>query len=79
MRANGHKAGYRVVIITLDAHAAGPAARASDRLARDFPGLSIAIHAAAEWAEDPSGLERARQDIANATSSLPTCCSWKST
>jgi magnesium chelatase subunit H len=65
MRANGHKAGYRVVIITLDAHAAGPAARASDRLARDFPGLSIAIHAAAEWAEDPSGLERARQDIAN--------------
>ncbi len=66
MRANGHKAGYGVVIITLDAHAAGPAARVSERLGRDFPGLSIAIHAAAEWAEDPSGLERARQDIAAA-------------
>ena len=64
MRANGHRAGYRVVIITLDAHAAGPAARVSERLSRDFPGLSIAIHAAAEWAEDPAGLERARQDIA---------------
>ena len=65
MRANGHKTGYRVVIITLDAHAAGPAARVSERLSRDFPGLSIAIHAAAEWGEDPSGLDRAREDIAN--------------
>ena len=65
MRANGYKTGYRVVIITLDAHAAGPVARASERLARDFPGLSIAIHAAAGWAEDPASLELARQDIAS--------------
>jgi magnesium chelatase subunit H len=64
MRANGHKAGYRVVIITLDAHVAGPAARASERLLRDFPGLSITIHAAASWGDDPAALERAIEDIA---------------
>jgi magnesium chelatase subunit H len=64
MRANGHKAGYRVVIITLDAHVAGPAARASERLLRDFPGLSITIHAAASWGDDPAALERAIDDIA---------------
>jgi magnesium chelatase subunit H len=64
MRANAHKAGYRVVIITLDAHVAGPAARASERLLRDFPGLSITIHAAASWGDDPDALERAIEDIA---------------
>ncbi len=65
MRAKAANAGYRVVIITLDAHAAGPVARASERLARDFPGLTIAIHAAAGWSEDPSSLDHARRDIAH--------------
>ncbi len=63
MRDSGHIPGYRVVIVTLDAHAAGPAARVSDRLADDFPGLSVSVHAAAEWAENPKALDRAKDDI----------------
>jgi len=63
MRDDGHIPGYRVVIVTLDAHAAGPAARASERLAMDFPGLSVSVHAAAEWAEKPEALERAKDAV----------------
>ncbi|MGY6633901.1 MAG: magnesium chelatase subunit H [Alkalilacustris sp.] len=55
--------GYRVVIVTLDAHAAGPAARVSERLARDFPGLTVTVHAAATWAENPAALRAAREDV----------------
>jgi len=57
---------YRFVILTLNAHAAGPALRAEARLAADFPGLVVTIHAAAEWAENPAALARAREDIARA-------------
>ncbi|TRD22590.1 magnesium chelatase subunit H [Palleronia caenipelagi] len=54
---------YRVVIVTLDAHAAGPAARVLPRLVQDFPGLEISVHAAARWAEEPDRAEAARQAI----------------
>ena len=57
---------YRFVIVTLDAHAAGPAARILPRLTRDFPGLSVTLHAAAEWGSDPAALRAARADIAGA-------------
>ncbi len=57
---------YRVVILTLDSHAAGPAERVAPRLAQDFPGLTVAIHAAAEWGESPAALHEARQAIARA-------------
>ncbi|MCV6593490.1 MAG: cobaltochelatase subunit CobN [Silicimonas sp.] len=57
---------YRVVILTLDAHAAGPVDRASRRLARDFPGLEMVVHASAEWAECPASLEAAKADVARA-------------
>ncbi|MGP1356182.1 magnesium chelatase subunit H [Roseicyclus sp.] len=61
MRGDGdHIPGYRVVIVTLDSHAAGPAARVSARLAAEFPGLAVSVHAAAEWAENPAALEEAR-------------------
>jgi magnesium chelatase subunit H len=53
-----------VVIVTLDAHVAGPAARAEARLAAAIPGLRLSVHAAAEWAEDPAALARARADVA---------------
>jgi magnesium chelatase subunit H len=67
MRAEADiKAAYSVVIVTLDAHAAGPAARISPRLARDFPGLSVSVHAAAEWAENPAALARARDAVDHA-------------
>ncbi len=62
---SGRAPGYRVVIVTLDSHAAGPIARASTRLHRDFPGLSVDVHAAAEWGESPDKLEAAREAIAS--------------
>ncbi|MES2542845.1 MAG: DUF3479 domain-containing protein, partial [Pseudomonadota bacterium] len=57
---------YHFVIVTLDAHAAGPAQRVAGRLAKDFPGIAISVHAAAEWAENPASLARARADVAKA-------------
>ena len=57
---------YRFVVITLDAHAAGPAARVAPALAKDFPGLEVSIHAAAEWAENPAALARAREAVSRA-------------
>lgn len=56
---------YRVVIVTLDAHAAGPALRVSSRLAPDFPGLEVQVIAAAEWSECPDALARAKDAVAN--------------
>ncbi len=56
--------GINVVIITLDAHLAGPAARAEATLARKIPGLKLSVHAAAEWGENPSALEAAKADVA---------------
>jgi magnesium chelatase subunit H len=58
--------GYNVVIVTLDAHAAGPATRIAPRLAKAFPGLTVTIHAAAEWAENPAALARAKASVATA-------------
>ena len=55
--------GYHIAIVTLDAHAAGPAARIAPRLAVDFPGLTISVHAAAEWAENPAALCEARASV----------------
>ena len=66
MRDDGYIPGYRFVVITLDSHAAGPAARVADRLAQDFPGLQISIHAAAEWAENPAALDEAKSAIRHA-------------
>ena len=57
---------YNIAIITLDSHSAGPVARASVRLAQDFPGLSVSVHAAATWAETPEALDEAKQAIAEA-------------
>ncbi len=54
---------YRFVVVTLDAHAAGPALRVLPRLRADFPGLEVSIHAAAEWAENPVALAEAKAAI----------------
>ena len=54
---------YRFVIVTLDAHAAGPAARIAPSLMRAFPGIEVTVHAAAEWAENPASLARARAAV----------------
>lgn len=57
---------YRFVIVTLDAHAAGPAARIAPRLAKDFPGIEVSVHAAAEWAENPAALAAAKAAVNSA-------------
>ncbi len=57
---------YRIVIVTLDSHAAGPARRVETKLARVFPGLSMSIYAAAMWSENPEYLDQTREAIANA-------------
>ena len=62
----GKKSSYNIVVVTLDQHAAGPAARVAPRLAQDFPGLTITIHAAAEWAENPAALLRCKADLQTA-------------
>ncbi len=61
---SGLPVGYRVVVITLDAHSAGPCDRAAARLLADFPGLSVDVHAAAEWGENPQALVEAKAAIA---------------
>ena len=66
MRDSTDFPGYRVAIVTLDSHAAGPAARVLPRLIEDFPGLQVSVHAAAEWAETPGTLEEAENAIAHA-------------
>ena len=63
MRDSVDHNGYRVVFVTLDSHAAGPIARAIPRLERDFPGLSVSIHAAAEWGESAAALDAAREAV----------------
>ena len=63
---SGTRVGYNIVIVTLDHHAAGPAARIAPRLAKDFPGLNVSIHAAAEWAENPAALADTRAALKTA-------------
>ncbi len=53
----------RVVLVTLDGHAAGAAQRAAKELRRDLPGLTFAFHAAADWDIDPDSLSRCIADI----------------
>ena len=62
----GTRISYNIVVVTLDQHVAGPAARIAPRLVRDFPGLTITIHAAAEWAENPAALARCKADLQTA-------------
>ncbi len=54
----------RVVLVTLDSHVAGAAARAEKRLLQELPGLVFNVHAASEWGEDGVALQRCKDDIA---------------
>jgi magnesium chelatase subunit H len=57
-------ASIRFVIVTMDSHLSSATARGSLRLARDYPGLSLSIHAADEWGSDPTAVQRCCEDIA---------------
>ena len=54
----------RVVIVTMDSHLAGAMERANQVLKRRLPGLTLRMHAAAEWGTDPEALGRCLADIA---------------
>ena len=54
----------RVVLVTMDSHLAGAAARAQRRLGALLPGVTLSVHAAAEWGDDAAALDRCRADIA---------------
>ncbi|MEM7242538.1 MAG: cobaltochelatase subunit CobN [Pseudomonadota bacterium] len=57
---------YRVAILTLDAHIAGPAANAEAKLRKEYPGVEITMLTAAEWGGDPQALDTARRVILEA-------------
>lgn len=62
MRADGPQ--MRVVIVTMDMHLSRVVAQARASLRRDIPGLSLSLHAAAEWEHNPAALEKCKADIA---------------
>ena len=56
----------KVVIVTMDTHLASAVSRAQHSLAREFPGLSVHLHAASEYAGDEVLIGRCKADIAQA-------------
>lgn len=56
----------RVVIITLDNHLSSAVQRSTQTLLREIPGLSIVLHAATDWGDDPGRLAACRSDIGQA-------------
>ncbi len=56
----------RFVLVTMDPHLATATVRAQEILRRELPGLTLTLHAAAEWATDSGMLERCRADIRTA-------------
>ncbi len=54
----------RIVVVTMDSHLSGAAARAQKLLKGNFPGLSLAVHSADEWGTDDAALGRCKADIA---------------
>lgn len=56
--------GLRVVLVTMDSHLASAAERAHRSLSKAVPGLSLVVHAAAEWRDDDAALKRCTDDIA---------------
>lgn len=58
------KTPIRVVFVTMDDHLTGAIERAYTRLKRDIPGLSMAVHVAAEWGSNEGALARCHADIA---------------
>ena len=55
----------RVVVVTMDSHMVSAGARAQARLRETMPGLTLTIHAAAEWAGNEEKLARCNADIAS--------------
>ncbi|MFN5192000.1 MAG: magnesium chelatase subunit H [Burkholderiales bacterium] len=56
----------RVTLVTMDSHLANAAERAHRKLVKTMPGLSLTVHAAAEWSDDAEAIGRCTADIASA-------------
>ncbi|MEL6184745.1 MAG: cobaltochelatase subunit CobN, partial [Myxococcota bacterium] len=52
-----------VVLITMDRHIAGAVDRARAELREQLPNLELCLHAASDWADNPTALERCLNDI----------------
>ncbi|MDO9383917.1 MAG: magnesium chelatase subunit H [Hyphomicrobiaceae bacterium] len=63
-RITAADAPVRVVIVTLDRHLEGAVARARAALGND--GISLTLHAAAEWSNNTAALQQCREDIGSA-------------
>ena len=61
-----HDRPINVVIVTLDRHLSSSVARAEQSLRAQVPGLSISVHAAAEWSANPATLADAKAAVAKA-------------
>ncbi|MBI5128796.1 MAG: magnesium chelatase subunit H [Rhodopseudomonas palustris] len=61
--SHADKTPVRVVIVTMDSHLSGAAARARNLLRRDYPGLELTVHSADEWGTDDAALSRCIADI----------------
>jgi len=55
----------RVVIVTLDSHLASATERARPMLEKEIPGLSLSLHAAAEWEGARQGLQHCHEGNAH--------------
>ena len=56
----------RVAVVTLDQHLSRTLAKAEARLRERLPGLTITLHAAGTWHDNPAALEAAKADVARA-------------
>ena len=56
----------KVTIVTMDSHLSSAAARAHRSLSGLLPGVSLRVHAAAEWGDSPSALQACISDIEDA-------------
>ena len=56
----------RVAIVTLDGHMASAAERAAESLRAEMPGLTLSLHALAEWDEHEGAREACRTAVASA-------------
>ncbi len=56
----------RCVIVTLDHHLAGTVSRVRQTLAKEFPGLTLSLHAASDWSTKPEALKACKDEISKA-------------
>jgi len=55
----------RVVVVTMDTHASSATERARKALSLDFPGMTLNLHAASEFAGNETALARCKSDISH--------------